>query len=78
MMFLPDREPGSLSQQQFCGFSEVHLPILKGYLGSTLLKDLKAHFETTYIFMHTEKMAVFIVLSEYLEEKTHHLTERKD
>lgn len=54
-MFLPDREPGPLSQQQFCGSSEVHLPFLKGYLRSTLLRDFKAHFETTYIFMLIEQ-----------------------
>lgn len=79
-MFLPDREPGPLSQQKFCGSSKVHLPILKGYLGSTLLRDFKAHFESTYILIHIEQWlyTYFWVNICKRKLKQHHVTDSED
>lgn len=67
-MLLPGREPCPLSQQQFWGSSEVRVPILKGCLGSTLLRDFKVHTETMYIIMHIEQCHVCVFKSVFGRE----------
>lgn len=70
-MLLPAREPGPLSQQQFCGSSvglRVHLPILKRCLGSSLLRDFKAHTETMKRIMHIEQCCVCVFKSVFGRE----------
>lgn len=64
-MLLPAREPCPLSQQQFCGSSDVCVPILKGCLGSTLLRDFKVHTETMYIIVHIEQCCACVFKSVF-------------